>query len=1393
MYSGREGEAFEVTRGLREVIPNQTGYIRHREYTVHTGGVLSTLQDIKLPDTAGGYVYSNPEGSPLLANRTLYWRTMGDVLELSEVSLNYNLVMNKVLYRFQDSPLLDGISVHESWGQIVVLVPTVTSVHRLSFPHPNKLEQSGLSRTEGDGLMSVLSEANVSTAREYQHLIPCQSAAPLSHIAASYFTHDEESVFVLGNSQGQLTCVKMGQVRGMTSVTQLATPGNYLGRVWTSLTRAADTRDQPMSLVIAPVNGIVMLVCVCRDHKLRVWNLATGDCISATDLVSFLAEAGREMVQGTQAHKVSVVHQDKNDELVVCLFLCFQQHSQFLNLGLSYRAGQLNVAPQDTLYCPEFDLVGFSATARGIAAVWTTSEGETIVRRSVKGGGPGWETVTLVDSEPDLMDLESEDDDPRQVYLGALFSPGVFKATTLARTTGIFRRNLENNTISEDTSWDQLKREVVLAVEEDIKSSLTDYEVTDEEYLSISRAAWTRFYSCAAQYRAAGSQPMGLVTSNRENTILIVRKNVISWCRPVEALEQVVISRGSGVTTDVFHDVPLLSDEPSLSADVLNLLQAAGMIGRLLPGSATFSFREAVFRQQSPDLVSRNLAADLLADQEQPHELEKLLSRIQQVQDLTRAMEIVMYCLELDSGSVSRGELDLGKIDADEPSPKVFSSDLGTSLVAESLRQQVDSRLGLSQHLLVLQHVLIDCSATARVSPSVLDSLQSTFLPRTTVMVHCYNLLTWLAQVPASRPLGSVEELTLRQLAVLRLQDKSSSIVYKDDKASNSSLLELFLEGPGRVVRVAVGESRGEDCWSRALPPITNMTAQLLWPRCASPTFLNFLLRSSQHQIVQNYCRMLSTWCDWHPYARQFLLGASLLNMGEEEKALDLFISAVGGVPQDRFLTVDLLDLQGETQDDLTVDYFIKVVSLLEQLPCPDLVISLTETARAVCPQDHKERATLSYILFSYHLKLGHNEDAYAAMMSNPDSTRRKDSLRQFLVTLFDRGELSQLASYPYTDMIEEVESIIESRARSADLSVNNYYDFLYSFHVSKENFRKAAQVMYECGSRLGNELCNLEGLKKQVQSLLSCINCLYLVSPKYQWLIKPCPVPATSPKRFLDGSEKMEEVEAQGMEVVELSDIKKELVVSQARLKLTVMAGTSQGSLPASPGLTPAETVGFLTTANLYLSAVQICCEFSLELTGVIEALASKAVRLSTGKPQEKSAAWLWLAENRPGGLDIQGDCAVAATWSLLQHLVTSQEKAGETVLHRVAVLRLFSLGAVLPPWLVAGYKKRDCAELCRLYHAQGQLEAATDLIIEYLEAVQGHGGEYFGLQHSLQANTRPAWVPWTVLDRLFLELSDNSNNSTFSKCLNRLDASVEKYLGTVQRTTRDMIASKS
>lgn len=100
-------------------------------------------------------------------------------------------------------------------------------------------------------------------------------------------------------------------------------------------------------------------------------------------------------------------------------------------------------------------------------------------------------------------------------------------------------------------------------------------------------------------------------------------------------------------------------------------------------------------------------------------------------------------------------------------------------------------------------------------------------------------------------------------------------------------------------------------------------------------------------------------------------------------------------------------------------------------------------------------QATLYSLRFSYNLKLGHHAEAYQDMIANPDVTRRKDCLRQFLITLFERRELKALIDFPYNEMYEDVEKIIEARARSLDLMTNNYYDFLYSFHVMKGNMRK--------------------------------------------------------------------------------------------------------------------------------------------------------------------------------------------------------------------------------------------------------------------------------------------------------------------------------------------------
>ena len=65
--------------------------------------------------------------------------------------------------------------MHESWGNVVVLVPTVGSVHKLSFPHPAKLASLG----QAGGVVSVLAEASLNTARECQHLLGWPASSPL--------------------------------------------------------------------------------------------------------------------------------------------------------------------------------------------------------------------------------------------------------------------------------------------------------------------------------------------------------------------------------------------------------------------------------------------------------------------------------------------------------------------------------------------------------------------------------------------------------------------------------------------------------------------------------------------------------------------------------------------------------------------------------------------------------------------------------------------------------------------------------------------------------------------------------------------------------------------------------------------------------------------------------------------------------------------------------------------------------------------------------------------------------------------------------------------------------------------------------------------------------------
>lgn len=63
------------------------------------------------------------------------------MLELSEISLDVNLIDSAIRYTFADAPIL-AVSIEEAPNGITVLVATVTSVHLLRFTHPDALQKN---------------------------------------------------------------------------------------------------------------------------------------------------------------------------------------------------------------------------------------------------------------------------------------------------------------------------------------------------------------------------------------------------------------------------------------------------------------------------------------------------------------------------------------------------------------------------------------------------------------------------------------------------------------------------------------------------------------------------------------------------------------------------------------------------------------------------------------------------------------------------------------------------------------------------------------------------------------------------------------------------------------------------------------------------------------------------------------------------------------------------------------------------------------------------------------------------------------------------------------------------------------------------------------------------
>jgi nuclear pore complex protein Nup160 len=250
--------------------------------------------------------------------------------------------------------------------------------------------------------------------------------------------------------------------------------------------------------------------------------------------------------------------------------------------------------------------------------------------------------------------------------------------------------------------------------------------------------------------------------------------------------------------------------------------------------------------------------------------------------------------------------------------------------------------------------------------------------------------------------------------------------------------------------------------------------------------------------LIEEYARLLNEWCDFNSCSRQFILGLTFLETGEVHKAFDMFIKSAKGVLCEPFLAQYVGANELKSNNEILAQYYLKVMRLFEKYEIYECVIDIATIAIETADKD-SQLAMFQSIIFNNHMHLNHYEEAYSSLIHNVEMSRRKDCLRQLVISLFQEKRLDILINFPYNGLEEDLQNIVETRARSMQIENNEHYNFLYAYHIKTNNMKKAAIVMYEKALRYLYEGNSIEALHQRYNSLLACHNVLNLVDADYR------------------------------------------------------------------------------------------------------------------------------------------------------------------------------------------------------------------------------------------------------------------------------------------------------
>uniref|UniRef100_A0A0E0N9P4 Uncharacterized protein n=1 Tax=Oryza rufipogon TaxID=4529 RepID=A0A0E0N9P4_ORYRU len=1214
----------------------------------------------------------------------------------------------------------------------------------------------------------------------------CHLRSPFSYISGSIFPQDDIVEF---NLQTQVQSAKVTAVTAMSGCLVIGRQDGSIccysflnelrddagiGRLWSLVSRTKAV-GPVQDIVTATVNERELLFVLHLDGSLRIW-----DIFNHTKLLSYNVRSND--IEG-QPSRIWVGDADDDQELI---FLAVLRQGTVTGAcdcvsvyGFSFGAGERFLfSPEPSFFSiplVEGKLIDLKIS---MDKLWILKEVGSMLYEIVQYDCDTeimhsyvLQEVSVSDqlfqsSENTLDDLVWTADSIfsskktfgfiSSMFLRRLLQPGVNHSSVLRETLLEHKRFLSDSYFQSLTT-SGLRKEILSTIEQEGSS----------QSASSTAYHWKKFSARYLHNWCWNNRPYGLLLDTNREVFGLIRKGSFSLFRCLEGMEQFIYGSSDDLRNlDILGVNP--SDNISQSEILIEVLRCMDHISHLLGRSAAAIYHESLissvispdeivsqilkilgtgFSPQSPSALITLFGTDAYAERRQTahksqrkFSVEMLLSfrKLQSKSTSWSAVfDVIENFMKYLNTNVTIQEYELKRV-----------CNVNTALLVQATSQVARTMFESTFDLYLFFNYLVSIGGQVSLSQNDIARIKLKLFPVIQDILGQWIVLHFVGISPTTPP--TIEDFSY-QLSSLQL----AVLVRHGQYEAAQSLLGI-LDTHMNYVKASQADQDTDLARSSCLH--LNGFCLLVLARDEA----NIVLKESKvHEAIRCFFRAAS---------------------GQEApKALQKFSVETGFQisGECRSFTAWRLcyyewAMQIFEQHSMSEGACEFALGALEQI---DSIVDLDNGSEA---EDIPETTTmikgrLWANVFKYKLDLKNFQEAYCAIISNPDNDSKYVCLRRFIIVLCELGETKVICNgeIPFTGLVEKVEQELFWKAERSDLlSRPNLYKVLYSFEAYRNNWRKAAAHMYREGNAGGTRQLS-HTLQERLHALSAAINALQLVDPSFAWLDSVCEADdQISPTAFGTDSELSRLKFCVDIEILE-----KEYTLTEA----LYMLSTVNSRFNFSDNQSIEALTDILINENMYDMVFTIVLKFrkesgmKRELERVFAAIAQQCCPNRVGN----SGKNLLLPSSDDDACDGNGNSIAMAHqsqgschWETLEIYLEKYKDLHPRLPVIVAETLLYTDPEIeLPLWLVQMFKttkagnrmiswgmsgtEADPATLFRLYINYGRHTEAANLLVEYLESFTS--SRPVDVLHRKKMSA--AWFPYTAIERLWCQLEEMQN----------------------------------